>query len=309
MNRGDIHTISTWLSPDYVTRCAKEHGIKIASELYPIEELIEDNDWIAVLGAEEAYKEIRGLIRNYVTFVKKRDKVSIHELDLAQSLRAMGYVGNFQRVIPIPQTEWRKTAIFVWSKTGSIPGVVEIDLPSNEVFSLTEIKYATLKTISRAMVVLPHLNRCLLKGRVWQRMSGHILLPTELDSDEIVTLLLDPSRMTNKQIKSSLFRGLRRAVKAHNHELTPISYQLLREWYRSGFVASPAAAMVSFSPNIDLGWSALSNNGIPVTVSVGRKKNKVTFACNINHQIWDGSMAGSFYQYLKDNFVKTLFEK
>lgn len=303
MKRGDVHTISTWLGPEYVTKCAKEHGLKIAKEIYDTDDLINNNDWIAVLGAEEAYKEIRGMIRNYLRFVKTRDKASVNELQLAQSLRAMGYVGNFQTIVPVPQTEWRTSAINIWNNTGNIPGLIKI--PYKGVLN-SDVKYAVLKCISMAFVEIPYLNRSLLKDKLWQRISGHILMPVELDRDVLVSILLDPSKLTKRQIKRFIFRSLRRSINAVEHELNPVANQLLREWYKHGFIASPAAASVSFSGKIDVGWAALSNNGIPLAVSVGMKDNNITLACSINHQIWDGSFAGDFYSYVKTNLPKYL---
>lgn len=307
MRKSDIHTLATWLSPQYVTLCAKEHGLQIAKDLFEIEDLIEDNDWLAVLGAERAYKEIRGLIRSYITFVKYRDNITSRELELALALRAMGYVGNFQQVLPLPQTEWRKTAIHIWPSTQNIPGVIEI--PISGIVPKSEIKYAVLKTISQMMLEIPKLNRAVLKNKVWQRTSGHVLMTVETGTDSIETILVNPSVTSKDKLRKEIFKALRRMKKIEKHELRPIAFQLLREWQTLGFIASPASALISFAEGIETGWGPLCNNGIPLTISVGRKDSHLTLAASVNHQVWDGSFAGECYTYIKTNLPRYLTEK
>jgi len=302
MRAHDINTLAVWLSPEFLTPLARMYGLELARNLLPhlLEEALDNPDMLAVLGAEQAYKDIRGMVRSYLSYVRKRDKVT-SDLELAQALRTMGYAGNFQRVMPMDLTDWRKSAAKIWKLPASTPGCVRLDLDElpSERFMLAFL----VKAVSRMMRTFPELNRAFLQGRVWLRETSHVMVTTRLGADKVGSFVLD-GRGSLKELNAKLFAATKKALKTEKHELSFLASSLMDRWAESGVITSSACAMVSNvgSLGVPEGMSALAQfNGIPLTFTAGEwDKGVVPVWVNADHRVFDGDHMGRIYSHLKE---------
>lgn len=279
----DIRTFAHWLSPDYLIPAAKDHG---------------EGD--PVLGAERAYMEVRGLLRNYARFMAWRDRGPVAGLGLANALRAMGYVGNYQPVVPLEEeSDWRRTACAFWPDGvgGRIRGYVDVEVgKAND----AKVYRSVMRALARVLIETPQANRAVLQGRVYQRTSEEIMLHVEGRADEVRSVILNPLGMNDRMLKRRLWRAFRGAVSAENHHLRPVAGMLMRAWAKTGFIASPAAAMVSpvGSVGVKMGTACLvPANGIPLSITVGENRDGVaSIGLEADHRAFDATACGKIYE-------------
>lgn len=276
----DKQIICQFLSPDYIIPAARHYG---------------NGD--PVLGALDGYREARNAIREYIRFVRYRDNLSRHDLSLAQSLRALGWIGNFQKVSPF--SEDRSVALSAWKGADdNIPGAIQVYV---EGAPQDVAQRAAVRVISRLFEDLPHLNRALLDGKVWRRHDPTILHNIKLEGRFPRSLSYSPANWgTDAEHKKQMKRMLRRLLQVEKHELRPLGEKLMCAWNEVGFIASPAAAMIS-TTNTSLGWSCLyPPNGIPLAFNIGRlESGSMNIGVSVSHRVFDGSDAEEIYDYLE----------
>lgn len=325
----DIRTILGWLTPDYILPSAKEHGISIAASLicHPydkkasyegvvslLDRVVDNHKWLYVLGAEGAYKESRSLIRNYLRFIKKRDNISINDLNLALLLRQAGYVGNFQPVTPITNlTSWRELTFKIWENgVGSwTPGDIQIEIGNA---NQKAVDLAVIKAASEALLLFPEVNRAILQNSLWQRTNSHVMIHMEPAPEQIRSIIIDPAQMSLKQLKNKLFKSLKALIKAEKSEFKPLTDQLFSAWCETGFIASPAGVMISCvgSKGIYKGKPALLThiNGIPSALVIGKVDNhKVWVTAEFDHRANDAHHCSRYYNYLINRVPEILGEE
>jgi hypothetical protein len=305
LKTADLNTLGLWLSPDFMVPLARFHG---------------NGD--PILGANQAYKEVRGLIRSYAKYVRWREnKRGEKDIGLAQAMRALGYAGNFQRIVPLRDAPlFRKTAFSFWPMGvgAETPGEVEVEVGDA---SDKRVKAAALKTVCQMLKAIPSLNLAILDNRVWQRRSPEIMLNVVIER-EVRSMVFSAASLTLKEINSFMFRGLRRLMEIENHPLRFMTNQLLECWAEyfweskgTGYIASPAGAMVTFVPNsrkmVARGSAALVPfNGIPLVINVSFVgPEKVCFSCTPNHVAIDGDTIGAGYEFMHDRLQKILGEE
>jgi hypothetical protein len=282
LRSADAHTLGLWLSPEYVEAAAREH--------HPD----------PVLGAPAAYAEIRGLLRAYARFVAHRDGAAVAGTGLAAALRAIGYVGRAQPVEPVARGGWSDVALAAWPGPASIPGSIEVPVGAAP---QSHVNVAVACATSSLFEAYPEQNVALLRGRLYRRRSAEVMAHIELplaDARSVRSLVLAPRELaTETRARAALHRARRAMLRAERHPWRPLASQLLESWLRVGLLASPAAAMISWS-GID-GWAALvPGNGIPLAVQVGRvHEGRVRIFCTIDHRCWDGSHARRAYDHLE----------
>lgn len=310
----DLQTILGWLSPDYLIPAAMDHGLDVAMFFYGedgyrqlLREVSEDSRFLAVYGARGALNEARNLIRNYGTFVRKREKVKARDLGLAQMLRAAGYVGNFQAVAALPQVDWRKTSQAFWPQgEGTIPGDLWLEVGDA---SQRQVDMVSIQVISEMLLHLPECNRAILQGRVWRRLTGHVMVHLMPAPEQVRSVIVDASRC--EDLRSWLSRAIKSMVRAERHEFRPFADQLLQAWAKTGFIASPAGAMISCagSTGVYKGKAALLArvNGVPLAFTIGRVENgKVWITADVDHRAIDGPQMGKCYRYLEQRIPERL---
>lgn len=305
LTKNDLDTIGLWLSPDYLVPLAKFHG---------------NGD--PVWGANTAYKEVRGLIRSYAKYIRWREgRRGEKDIGLAKALRALGYAGGFQRIVPLRDpTLFRRTAFSFWpmGQGAEIPGdvIVEIgDVPERT------MKAAALKTVSQMLDEIPELNVAVLDKRVWQRTSPELMLNVVIRR-EIRSMVFSAAKKSLDEINSHMFRGIRRLVEIEGHSLRFMTNMLLELWADyfweskgTGYIASVAGAMVTFVPNrrnIESRGNAAPAlfNGIPLTINVSCVgPGRVCFSCTPNHVAIDGPSIGRGYEFIHDRMLEITKEQ
>jgi len=297
----DVNTLAVWLSPEFMIPAARYYGLEIA-KLLPdlLEAALDTPNILAVLGAENAYKDVRGMIRSYLLYVRRRDGVK-HNLELAQALRAMGYAGNFQKILPANLTDWRRSAAKIWKTGGLIPGRIQL-----KTYGKLAPKYTTsflMRSISRLMIERPDLNRAFLQGRVWFRETPHVMVTTRIAEDKVSSFVIDSSKGSLQELNEKIFKATKNAIRAEKHELSFLAASLMDGWAESGVITSSACATISDvgSLGIPEGMSALVEfNGIPITVTAGKwVEGEIPVWINADHRCFDGSHIGVIYKYLQ----------
>lgn len=285
LKESDLRVLGLLLSPDYVIPAAREYGMGDV-----------------ILGGPLAFKEVRGLVREYCRFIRFREKKSVRDLDLAQSLRAIGWVGKIQPITPIPATSFRKVALAAWSSSvaADIPGGIWVKTGKH---TKQELDRAVLLSLSLIFKAHPELNRAFLDGRVWQRHTPEIMLNLEIGEGAVRRIIFDSSGWSDHDMKIFLFRSIKRLFKIEKHPLRQISDELLSGWAESGFISSPAAAMVSLA-RTPMGWAQFfPANGVPIVVQVNDVNRtimeKAFIGVRIDHRVFDGSHAERFYEQLE----------
>ena len=302
----DVNTLAVWLSPEFMIPAARYYGLDIVRNVLPelLEDVIENPNMLAVIGAEQAYKDVRGMIRSYLSFVRQRDKVG-QNLELAQALRVMGYAGNFQRVVPMNLTDWRRSASKIWSQPAPTPGCIRLKVDD----SLTGKMGAFLvQTVSQMMIDRPELNRSFMQGRVWIRETPHVMVTTRVGEDKVSSFVIDGSKGTLKEVHERMYAAAKKAIKAERHELSFLASSLMDRWAESGVITSSASAMVSDVGGLGVpeGMSALAGfNGLPIGFTIGELvKGVVPIWANLDHRCFDGSHCGTIYRYLRESLEK-----
>lgn len=303
LKTADVNTLGLWLSPDFLVPLARHHG-----------------GGCPIIGAQQAYKDARGLIRSYSKYVRWREgRRGEKDIGLAQALRALGYAGNFQRVVPLRDPSlFRKTAFSFWPKGigGDVLGVVEIKVGDA---SEKQVRTATIRAVSQMLAENPELNLAILDGRVWQRRSPEVMLNVAIRG-EIRSAVFSAAKKTPKEIDSYLFRAMRKLVKIESHPLRFMTNQLLELWAEyynetgTGYIASVAGAMLTFIPAVGgieaYGWSRLCLfNGIPLSLNVANSGRGTIKICTTpSHLAFDGQTIANGYAFLQERIPKLLEE-
>jgi hypothetical protein len=303
LKTADLNTLGLWLSPDFMVPLARFHG---------------NGD--PILGANQAYKEVRGLIRGYAKYIRWREnKRGEKDIGLAKALRALGYAGGFQRIVPLRDPSlFRKTAFSFWPKGtgGDVLGVVEIGVGDA---TEKQVRAATIKAVSQMLAEKPELNLAVLDQRVWQRRSPEVMLNISIRG-EIRSIVFSASKKTLKEIDSHLFRAMRRLVEIEGHPLRFMTNQLLELWSEyynesgTGYIASVAGAMLTFIPAVGgidaYGWSRLCLfNGIPLSLNVANaNKGSIKICTTPSHLAFDGQTIANGYAFLQERIPKLLEE-
>jgi hypothetical protein len=258
-----------------------------------------------VMGAWAAYRELRAKVRRAARVIAAREEKPLAGTGFALAMRAMGYVGRFQPVNRLTLTDWREASPDVLGEEIAIPGGVWVGVGRAR---QRELNLASFRAISDALVRFPYLNRAFLKGRVYERSSGEVMVHTSPKLDVIRSVILDPStaRSTWKQWAKAL-KGMKRA---EDHWLRPLGTFLLRQWCKAGFIASPAGAMVSpvGDSGVEFGWPPLiPGNGIPLAISICKPVDgKAFFGVRPDHRVLDAPHLGPLYQHLKEEIPRWL---
>jgi hypothetical protein len=280
LREADIQTIGHWLSPDFVIPAAQAH--------------CED----PVLGADSAYAEVRGLIREYARFIRHREKEQRISLGLASSLRAMGFVGVYQPVSP-SMTQWGQTALYMWDQSpGEINGWTHPIEVGDAAQSL--VNRTVIRVLGQLFQMHPEFNKAILRHRIYQRYTSHVMVNIEAHGMEGPrSYVVDPHGLGDLDLRKRMRRARMAILKNEEHSLRDMGFQLMRAWIRTGLIASPAACMVSLAAQN--GHAALAPfNGIPLAVQVGRVKDRsVQVFCTLDHRIYSGSHADFIYRYLE----------
>lgn len=318
LTQEDQEYLKYLLSPDWIIPRAKEYGLHEAFKVSSnharlIWDIDEDSRFLAVLGAEDAAWDVRRLIKKYAEFVRWRDKKSARDLKLAQSLRAAGWLSNFQSVRPLRDvTSWREVAACFWPRgEGQITCDVEIPV---EGYSQKWVDLAVVKALSEALVRFPNLNRALLQGKIWQRSSGHVMLHLEPKREQIRSIIISAERFSLQRLRERLSNATKAIIRAEKHELNNFTDDLLKKWSKTGFIASPAGIMISLvgSKNLLKGHAALLTdvNGIGMCVVVGRiEDNKVRLKLDTDHRMFDAEQEGILFTYVERRVPELLREE
>ena len=287
----DLALLMTLLGPNHVLARAEEYG-----------------EGCLVSGAPEAYAEVRSQIRQYIQFVRWRDEVTTHDLQIANSLRAVGWIPySYEHVTPLEPSVWRDTAEVFWGKSpGLIPGEVQVEVGNS---TQDQVDLASILLMSEALAKYSETNRAILQGKTWQRHSSEVMVHRNLRGN-IKSIVLNPVGKDLKWVKGKLSKGLRKLLEDEKKptQLSAMAPQLMQAWARAGFITSAAGAMISLvgKAGVERGQSALVPcNGIPIAVTVGKVLDgKVWIGLNIDHRAIDGDDAGKLYQYLKAHLLE-----
>lgn len=296
LGEADARTIFHWLSPDYLIPAAEEHG---------------QGD--RVRGAYGAYREVRAMISEYSRYVAWRDDEPRANQGLGWALRAMGYLGGPQVLGEQVHADWRATAEATFTDAScAMMGECEVEIPSGSGPILQQkVNLAAMMAISRMLTFhAERLNRARLDGRVFQRFSPEILVHAEVEVDELRSVLVSPARVAPDRWRRTWLRALRGLTKLEAHWLRPLASQLLRAWGASGFINSPAGAMVSLvgSAGVPRGYAPLfPANGIPLAFTVGRARGgRCVIGMTADHRVVDGVACGLAYDYLEKEVPRCL---
>lgn len=292
LGEADVRTIAAWLSPEYLIPAAREHG---------------DGD--PVRGAYDAYREVRGLIRNYARFVAHRDGERVAGLGLGLALRAMGYLGGPQPLGEEIRSDWRATAEATFTDANcAMTGEVVVGVGNAP---RTRASLAAMLAVSRLLVFHGgKVNRARLQRRVFERTSPEILVHVETEPDEIRSVMLVPAYVhPPHRLGRRWLRALRGLKRLEDHWLRPLASQLLRAWGSAGFIHSPAGAMVSLvgAAGVQRGWAPLfPANGIPLAFTVARCGGDLVLGLTADHRVLDASACGLAYTFLQEEVPRCL---
>ena len=300
----DIRLLYQWMHPEYVISAASEYG---------------DGD--PVLGASQAWTEIRNQVKDYIKYIRTTRNLKQKDLKLAQALRAMGFVGVRQHVYPLPDPfEWRRFTTEVWSPgmsaTGPLmPGKITIEV---EDVSQSVIDYCSVILSSRMLYDIPECNRALLRNKVYSRDSFEIMFNFTIKSKLGIYvpnfIVCDPSNWTIRQLKRNLVRGRKKILEVENHPLKSLGTSVRSAWIKDGgLIASPAGLMITCvgSTGVETGHAPLMTdfNGIPTYLTIGKLVNgNVDISLTADHRVYDGHIAGQIYSYFKENLPKIIRE-
>jgi hypothetical protein len=274
--------------------------------LYParIKRLSREHHNLAVLGALDAYREVRGEIRAFLKYLRARGALGLRDLKVAQALRAMGYVGNIQDVYY--DSEQRELAQAMWPNGQVISGDVLIPVFEQD---QAKVDRAVIRLCSKFLVDFPKYNKAYLDGAIWQRVTSEVLLNLGIRGN-IRSVVIKPMTWTDKEHRKQNTRMLKRLLQIEQNDLRELSEELLIEWMEEGFIVSSAGIMVSCSSSIGTynGTPPLvRSNGIPLSVLVHKiRDSQVCVSLSFDHRVFDGEVAGAFYNYLEENLLKEI---
>jgi len=284
LRRSDMMILRHWLSPAFVVPLAEHYG---------------EGDPVA--GARRAYVEVRQLIMGYARYAGSRRGGSWREV--VEALRALGWRGCFSRVDPAPglDTPWRRAAEAIFDDAGcAIPGWVRVRVGDA---SRDRIGLATIRCASKMLRDVPRLNVARLRGRLYQRRTAEVMVTVSTGAEAVSSYTIDAAELDDDDLKAKIHHRMRDLVKARRHRLNWVSFELLAEWAREGFIASAAGCVVSAVGGVGIssGFSALvPGNGIPLAICVGEAEDGwVTLALTPDHRAFDATHGGMAYGYLK----------
>lgn len=258
------------MAPDWIRAAALEYGMGDI-----------------VVGAPLAFKESRALCRNYLRFVRQRDKIKTIDLKPAQALRACGFAGKVPTLKPSDRD--RKVALSMWEFPVSIPGFMTMDISD---------PWEIVPLVGHFFIENPDLNLSLLDGRIWNRQSPEVMV--NIPNDTLTqSVVLDVSQMSKRELKRALVGARLKFNAAKDSELFPVGQQLLSEWLRVGMVTSAASALIAVYPVDAVGWGALvPGNGIPWSFCISRKG----ISWQADHRVLDGIDTARFVKFLERRF-------
>jgi len=282
VDRRDLRIAEALLSPEYMIPLAREYG---------------EGD--PVRGARAAWLEVRGILREWVRHVRKRDAART-DLGVSFSFKHLGVVGNYSGVLEVKEERWRQTAIQCWDYPAQILGQVKVEVGHS---TSTEINYSAMRAVSKALTLVPLANRALLDGRCWQRVSPDIMVNFELGGDMNSTVF-NATGKSDDWLRRKMHRAIKAARKLHKHELADFGAMLSAKWAKAGFISSPAGAMLSLMTNtgVHSGYGPLvPGNGIPVAIAVcSADDDTVTVGGTFDHRVIDGRTETRFLKTIKE---------
>jgi len=123
-----------------------------------------------------------------------------------------------------------------------------------------------------------------------------------------MSMVMDPHKRDKEWVHRKLRKGLKAAAKFSKTEMARYSTQLMIEWARAGFIGSPAGAMVSGCPGVEMGWGALvPSNGIPLVVCVNHPiDGRVFIGVTPDHRAFDGKQVPYIHGFLYEQLQELL---
>lgn len=265
LNEADIRLVGLLLSPEYVKGAAKEYG---------------NGD--LVLGAPLAFAEVRSQCRQYLSYVRVRDHITTRDLKPALALRAAGLAGKLHRIVPLDED--RSVEFQMFSGPADIPAFIQKDIAD---------PWTVIPILSQMFKDLPHLNRAVLDGRCWKRLSPELML--NIRTEEFTqSVVFDASELSVRDVKRHVVKARRRFKDCMDNELFGPGRQILGSWLESGFITSSASCMVSIYNAPAIGWSKLVNNGIPATFTISPKG----IGTGLDHRAYEGEHSAEIVNYL-----------
>ena len=237
---------------------------------------------------------------NYARFVSSRVPGSWRAV--LDAVRAVGYSGRFSRVRDAPElnSPWRQAACSTWNDGScQIPGWMYVYVGDASQLRANE---AAVMAASRMLKEIPRLNVARLWGRIYQRHDPDVMIHVQVGPESLRSYTLNASSLTSKQLRILTVRHVRRLVEAEAHPLGHVNFQVLAEWMREGFIASPAGCMMSLvgTTGVLTGFAALTpQNGIPLAICVGEIEDGfLPVALTPDHRVFDATHVGAAYSYL-----------
>jgi hypothetical protein len=243
------------------------------------------------------------MIRQVVTAARPEKK---RDLEMALLLRSLGWplFRKYTHVTPTKSEGFRELACAMWPQGTPIMGAFTVEVGAA---TWSELYRAVIKATSQMLVEVPETNRAVLDDRVWDRHDSYVMthLPVR---DDLRSMILDASKMTDVQIERKIRKGHRAAVKFSKSAMGKISTALLCDWMKAGFIGSPAGAMISGAADVELGWGALvPGNGIPLVICVNEVKDgKCILGVTPDHRAIDGPTAGKIRMFLSKRITELL---
>jgi len=309
LKTSDIRLLTMLLSPGYSYAAAREHGLGDAMS-----------------GAYAAHVEARGAIRALLRSLLERERrrLVLHDFgrveegmlqakrELRGALLALGYRHRFQPLDLEPiATRWRGLALSAWPVGCPISSPCDLS-DGGAGMDPSKLVRGVIRAVSTALRDDPQLNRAVLGGRVWRRQTSEVMVHAELGEDEIEPLVVDAAGLSDAALAAELRSQMRTALKSLRHPLAPAGAAITRAWVESGFLASPAGAMISDCTRtaLDAPTPALVlSNGVPLAVGIGRPRGG-TATCIVvaDHRAGDASLWGRMHAWLRDLVPKLLAE-
>jgi hypothetical protein len=291
VDRRDLRIAEALLSPEYMIPLARELG---------------NGD--PIKGARFAWREVRGLLREWVRHVKQRERAG-SDLDVAFSFKHLGIVGTYCEVLEIKDEPWRVRALQSWTSEAPIYTTVDVNVSGA---STKAINHAALRAISKSLRLIPFANRALLDGRCWQRVSGELMVNFELRG-EMHSVVFTAEDKTDAWIDRKIKKALLASKHLQQHELAWFGRELSLKWAKTGLISSPAGAMVALmskqNPSSGFG-PTLPCNGIPIALTLcgfNEDAGTIKVAGSLDHRVIDGRAAVRLFKMIKEEMECELF--
>lgn len=300
LRTADVRLLSTLLSPGYIRAAAQAHGLGDA-----------------ILGSEAAYHEARGAIRSYLRHVIARERRRLErdhpagpareaamraaKGEVRRSMEALGYRFTFQRLAGQIETPWRRLSFSCFPQGAAIDGFCELELADG--IDPARLSRTVIRCLSRLLVARPALNRAVLDGRVWQRVSPEVMAHVEVGPDQIEPVVLDAATASDPETARTLLGQIRSTLRAIRHPLAEVGAALTRAWVEAGFIASPAGVMVSDATRSGITHplpALIPANGVPLAVAIGAPRGaRVALGIRADHRAGDASLFGEVHEWLR----------